>query len=545
MAVVNAAQAAVKTVADPNSVYVSLTGLWLKSRAACSGERYVKDYDSIVDTSSFNNLLIPFSPSMSQDQYNFYKAEAEWPGITAQFSKLIVGGLLRKQPSLTLPDGTPEEVYDWIMHEFGKDDSPLSAFLDNALWEEIQSSRCWVFVDYPKVSNPDSITIEDSKKLKPYPVIQKAESIVNWRVSSDKYGKTVLDRVIVRGYEESYDVNEFHPTFHDTVWVHELVENAYQIRKFRKSSEDTNIPVVAGKIQTNYEDERIIFELVETIPIIVNGSSINFIPAWPLNGAIDPVEPLLIPIIDKEVSLYNKLSRRNHLLYGASTYTPIVSSDMSDEQFDEIVSSGLGTWIKLQQGDTASVLETPTAALADMERAIAASIEEMAKLGIRMLTPETAQSGVALEIRNAAQTAQLGTLNTKISNTMRQVITFMINWRYNANFQPSDIHFSLSSDFNPTPLGSDWLRLATEWYQAGLIPRSIWLELLKLNDLLPPDYNDTEGLMEIDADESIYGASDGNMNYADSVVDANSDDNSYNNADDNSNDSSQENSNAA
>jgi len=66
MAIVNAAQSSVKTVADPNASYDSLKPLWDKSRAVCSGERYVKEFDGIIDTVRFTNLLIPFSPSMSQ-----------------------------------------------------------------------------------------------------------------------------------------------------------------------------------------------------------------------------------------------------------------------------------------------------------------------------------------------------------------------------------------------------------------------------------------------------------------------------------------------
>ena len=194
---------------------------------------------------------------------------------------------------------------------------------------------------------------------------------------------------------------------------------------------------------------------------------------------------MLMPIIDKEVALYNKMSRRNHLLYGTATYTPVLSSNMGDERFQEIVDSGLGTWIKLNQGDSVDILKPPTEALQDMDRAIAAALEEMAKLGIRMLTPETAQSGVALELRNAAQTSQLGTLNMKISAQIADIICFMLNWRYDLSLNVSDISFSLSEDFNPAPLGADWLRLVTEWYANGLIPRSIWLQILKSNDIIP------------------------------------------------------------
>lgn len=505
MAIINAAQSAIKTVADPNAAYESLKFLWNKTRAICGGERFVKDFDNYIDNVSFSNILIPFSPSMTQNQYVFYKAEAELPGITLQFAKMLVGGLLRKQPILKLPAGVPEEAKNWIMNEFGKDDSPLTSFLDSALWEEVQTSRAWIFVDYPSVSNPDAMSKEDLAKLKPYPILHQAEAIVNWRTRTNEFGKTILDRIIVRGYEEEYTTNEWHPNFRDTARVHELDEQGnYQIRVFQRPSVSTVVPIIDGKQYRDYARNRAPFELVDTIVnILNNGERLREIPAWPLNGSIEATEPMLMPIIDKEVSLYNKISRRNHLLYGASSYTPIIISDMPDEEFEDIVNGGLGTWIRLRQGDDAKVLDTPTAALVDMDRAIAACIEEMAKLGIRMLSPEQSQSGVALEIRNAAQTAQLGTLSTKISNVMRQIICCMINWRYNLEIPISDIEFTLTSDFNPVPLGADWLRLATEWYQNGLIPRSVWIQLLKQNDMIEPEYDDDAAKSEINTDTLI------------------------------------------
>jgi len=500
MAVKNAAQAAVKTVADPSVEYETMVEIWKKNRAVCNGERFVKEYDNFIDVYNFKNLLIPFSPSMSAVQYSFYKAEAELPGITAQFSKTLIGGLLRKQPVIKFPEEYHDALHNWIMHEFGKDDSSLTAFLDAALWEEVQTSRAWVFVDYPKIENPEELTNEDFMQYKPFPVLYKAESIINTRTRSNNLGKTILDRVIVRGFKEYFEENEFHPTFRDTVWVHELNESGfYQIRVFEVKANTTNVEVKLGSKEAKTDAVRV--EEVDSYQIFANGEPLRFIPAWPLNGSIEIVQPLLAPIVDKEVSLYNKISRRNHLLYGAATYTPYIASDMTTDQFEDIVQSGLGTWIHLpQQGDQIGVLDTPTAALADMDRAIAATIEEMAKLGIRMLTPEVDQSGVALQIRNATQTAQLGSLNHKVTAIMKQVIAFMIKWRYGLELKPVDIEFTMSADFNPMPLGDNWLRLATEWYQQGLIPRSAWLALLQHNDMLSADYDDTEGRMEITQD---------------------------------------------
>lgn len=506
----NAAANGSKTVADPLAEYDTMRPLWQRARAVCGGERFVKATDRVVDRVAFRNMLIPFSPSMTNRQYEFYKAEAELPGICAQFVKMIVGGLLRKQPTLELPEDIPDEqkaeIHDWIINQFGQDGSSMASFLDNALMEELPG-KAWVYVDYPsfKEDEFEALTPEERAKVKPYPVLWQAESVINWRTSTDKFGRCVLTRVIVRGLKEEYSddegsQDEFHARMVDTIWVHELDKsNNYQIRVFQEKSNTTQVPVVQGKRLKNQSPGKD-FELKELITdILVDGERLTCIPAWPLNGSIELSEPIMSTIVDKEISLYNKISRRNHLLYGAATYTPIITADITDDQFQKIVDQGLGGWIKLPSDGKADVLKTPTEALADYDRTIAASIEEMAKLGIRMLTPEVDQSGVALEIRNAAQTAQLGTLNNKTSNTLRQVICFMIRWRYpKLELRPEQIKFSLSSDFNPIPLGADWLRLATEWYEKGLIPRSAWLLILKTNDMLDPGYDDDEGQEEIE-----------------------------------------------
>jgi hypothetical protein len=521
MSVTSPTTPAMKTVADPSDAYLSLLPLWVRCRAVCRGERFVKDYDAIIDCVYYNNFLIPFSPTMTQEQYNFFRAEAELPGISAQFSKVLVGGLLRKQPTITLPPAVPKDAIKWLLNEFGKDNSPLSAFLDEALSEEVQTSCAWVFVDYPRTSDRE-LTPEEKAKIKPYPILYQAESIINTRTRTDMYGMTVLDRVVVAGWIEEYDDDlfEFHPKLTEVRWVHELNDQGnYQVRTYHAKANVASTTTSGGDRQVQVVRPTQIFELFDISEVMINGEPVKMVPAWPLNGNIDRNEPILTAVVDKEVALYNKLSRRNHLLLGAATYTPVISSDMSDDEFQKVVDSGLGTWINLPSEGKADILKTPTEALADYDRAIAASYEEIARLGVRMLAPEKGpQSGVALEIKNAAQTAQMGSLNMKISNTMKQVVTYMINWRYGLDVDAADVDFTMSSDFNNTPLGADWMTLATSWYQQGLIPRDIWLLLLKQNDLLPPDYDDKEGQKQINTDELTITPVQKNQQYQDNIA---------------------------
>lgn len=484
-----------KSVGSPTSVYEYLSKIWAKNRAVCGGERFVKEFDSTLDTNTFSNLLIPFSVSMSAAQYNFYRSEAELPGISSQLGKTLVGGLLRKPPTLGFPDNIPNEIPDWILNEFGQDDSPLVSFLDEALWEEIQTSACWVFVTHPQISG--ELDEEAAALVKPYPVIWPAETVINTRVSINEFGKKSLSMIIVKGYVEKERDNEFHPVNVETVWVHELVDGKYRVRVFEKdeSLDDPEIKAnkkVPEKMSETFKEVRVIDN------ILMNDKPLTYIPAWPLSGSYEPTEPLLTAIVDKEVALYNKMSRRNHLLYGSATYTPWIKSGMDENDFNTFIKGkGLGTWFNLDIDDEIGVLATPTEALDNMEKTIAASIEEMARLGVRMLSPESNQSGVALHLRNAPQNAQLGLMNTRVSAVMRQVISLMIEWKYDLKLSPSDIEFSLSTDFKSIPLGEEWVRLVTEWYQESLIPRSLWLTILRHNDIVPSEYNDDDGKVEI------------------------------------------------
>jgi len=503
-----------RSVADPSHSYHSLKPLWKKSRSVLQGQAHAKAHDEYIET-DYANLLIPFSPSMSQAQYDFYKSEAELPGLTAQYCKVLISALLRKKSQFEVPEQLPADIQEtaknWIEKDFTLDGQSLFNFLDTAIWEELQTSRAWVFVDYPKVSDAEieAMMPEEKDKISPYPVVVKAENVINFQIAVHPVTRArTLKRVIIRYIEEVFsEENPWHPDYVDTVCDHYLDEQGFLVLDYyRKESGMHDVEVVNGTVTQEYEDMISgdgSFKKYDTITPMMNGERVNRIPAWPLNGQIEPIEPVLMPLIDREVALYNKVSRRNHLLYGAATYTPIVQSDMTDEEFEEIVNAGLGSWLRVRKDESITVLETPTAALADMEKAIQSTVEEMAKMGIRMLSPEQASSGVALEIRNASQTAQLGTLNAKISGTMQEVIAFMMTWKYGIEINGNDVMFQLSSDFAATVGGEGAMRLVSEWYQGGIISRDTFVNIAKYNDFLPADYDDEAAVEEIQTDPLV------------------------------------------
>jgi len=81
----------------------------------------------------------------------------------------------------------------------------------------------------------------------------------------------------------------------------------------------------------------------------------------------------------------------------------------------------------------------------------------------------------------------------------------MLSCNLGVELLPSAIQVKMSADFDPTPLGAEWLRLITEWYEKQLLPRSTWLDTLKSNDILSSEYDDVAGLAEINGDPLIGG----------------------------------------
>lgn len=238
-----------RTVGDPTPKYDSLRVTWDRARAIMNGQNRARDFDKLLDTVNYTNLLLPFSPSMDQQQYAFYVAESELPGLVGQYAKVLISGLLRKLPIIVLPKSAPEEAHTWLMNSFGADNTSITSVLDATLWEEMQTSRAWLMVDHPYVDPAVEHTQEELDKLSPYTKLIMAENIINWQVKSNK-----LTRLIVRNYEENYDKGEWHPEMVDTVTDYHLdAAGKFCIQKYIRERANDNPSVVDGAVKSVYK----------------------------------------------------------------------------------------------------------------------------------------------------------------------------------------------------------------------------------------------------------------------------------------------------
>ena len=489
--------------------YEELVPVWEKMEAVLSGEAAAKGYDKDLRRDN-TNLLVPFSVNMERDQWALYLHEAELPGIAEQFARTVRGGMLRKPVVIEPADDSPNTLEPWLRTRPGAGGEDLLAFLTAALWEEIKTSRAWIYVNHPGMNGVEE---PDGGPPAPYMELVKARELLDWRTGMHpNTGQNALLSATVSKVVRIENDGSGNPQFVDRVWVHDLdAEGYYRLRIYEKRRSRTIDAMDPNRRRRNSFVYQILdfgsYDLVDEQTNITDadGARLREIPLFPLNGLYDPLQPVFETFCNREIHLYNKQSRKNHLLYGTATYTLVAKTD-DDDVISRLQSAGLGSILQIGQNDDLDPLQIDPTALDAWASEIEAVIGQLAKMGVRMLAKEMDESGVAIELRNAGQTSQLAALSRAISQMLQRIFTFMAAWRYGS--EVGTVKASLSPDLTSSGLGADEMRLVTEWYMAGAVKRETWISMAKANDFLPADYDDSDAAEKITADAVLQAILD-------------------------------------
>ena len=485
--------------------YLSNLHHWMRNRAVVSGTSSVLEWDRFVNNNAYTNMLVPFSAKMTQENYDIYKSEAEFPELTGEYIRIVLGGLLRKEPSISYEDSS----------DIFPNTPELLPMVQSAVEEELTTNRCWVAVYW------------NSQLQKALPRVYRGENVINWQQDLDNNLLRVVIRYLYPHYENYQTDHLWMIEDHYLAYNQEYEQVCYHLDTYREDRDLQTTPEIVnpnlyniniqeelnrlratttpGAFTKYFESEKVSYSLFSSVVPLKHGEPLTEIPVIPLNGHITPITPMISGMVHKELALYNKTSRRNHLLYSSGILTPMVFASSSQEVEDQL-DRGLGTiWI-LPVDSKVDILQTPTGALSDFESAIGQNVESISRLGIRLLSNDNtyAQSGVALTLRNSPQIAQLSLFNTRVSRQFEKILNLLEDYNRNPMAEPRKMSFSLTQDFDPTPLGSEWLRLITEMYESKMLPRSAWIDALKRNDILADSYNDQEGVQEIQQDPLVY-----------------------------------------
>ena len=451
-------------IKQPSDKYSFWEPTWSKARAVVEGDAAVKQFDDNLRNDG-SNLLVPFSNAMSALSYKHYKQTAELPGFTSSQRRTVTAALLRKQVGFTLPDGVnQEELTDFINNELYLGTGSFMSLVRDAVHDDLITANAWLLLDWNELTQ------------NPVVEVLPATSVISSTTGlHPTLGYGNLISVVVRKQDVRV-VDEKDEKYY-TYQEHRINEQGYyEVNTYEEREEEL--------VRTNEEPvvPRRVIEGVET--------PLDQIPLYPLDGSPEIHNPFLGDFVTREIALYNLQAARNHLLILSSALTPVLTGNISDKAKQSIKDRGLGAVWYLPAEAEVKILETPTAALKDLNSSIEATRQDLIQLGARQLNRDSRASGVAIDLTNSPYTASLSALSRVYSNTLRKVVRDAVNWKTKSNYALSDFNVELSSDLSRSATGQDAVQTVVQLFLAGQLPRTELIQVLKDNSIISSDYVD-------------------------------------------------------
>lgn len=279
---------------------------------------------------------LPKLAGQDKAEYDAYKGRAMFYGATARTEEALIGMVFRKEPTVTLPAALQPMIEDADLAG-----TPVDTFIENVTKEVIDVTRVGVLVDYP-VASGEFMTVGQAQAagMRPYLATYKAEAIINWRTARVRGVNQLVLVVLAECYTDPKD--EFTAEEKTQYRVLDLVDGFYRVRIYRT---DLNTPA---------------FEYTP----MMNGKRLPYIPFVLIgrNGeAIDPQKPVLLDLVDVNMSHYRGTADYEHALHFTALPTAVViGHELKEGQALKIGSSE--AWVFTDPKQTRSTWSSPARA---------------------------------------------------------------------------------------------------------------------------------------------------------------------------------------
>jgi hypothetical protein len=219
------------------------------------------------------------------------------------------------------------------------------------------------------------------------------------------------------------------------------------------------------------------------------GQTLNEIPFVFINTkdiAAKPDIPPLLGLANLSIAIYRAEADYRHTLYMQGQDTLVVVGGSNDQ--DQATRVGAGAKIDVDMGGDAKFIGVSSSGLAEMRQALQNDKEAaVTKAGQLMNSNSKQESGDALKIRMAAQTASLNQVAVTAAYGLEQLLKKLARWMNVDETQVKVIPNLQFADKNMT--GQDFAQLVAA-KQTGLLPISdaALHEILKSQNLTKMDY---------------------------------------------------------
>jgi hypothetical protein len=439
--------------------YKAYVDLWQQCYDCSSGQQAVKN-------SPLAAVYLPYLEDHTISQfgktkYETYKQYANYFNATGRTVDGLRGLVFRRDPVVNVNVPTIENDIDL-------DGTNLKTFLKKLFDDVLIGGRAGVLIDSPR--NDSDLTVAEAEALnvRPYLTLYNTFQILDWQ-ESRVHNKKITTYVCL-----------------------EEVNSELGLDYTRNETKRLRILELLGGVYTQsiyqlVKDKG--YELIETITPLVGGTTLDYVPFYPITSSGISWElwsSSIADLSDCNLAHYrNDASYRNALLLTGNPTPWLKGVDAAATRNPNgTMTLGSTSAIFLNENGGCGFLSLEGSGLAELRQSALDLEKRMAVLGARILSsdPNGVESAKTAEIHRAGENGVLADLANGISTAMTTIITDLLSW---VGVVSDDISIELNTDYLPTETDPAVLTALMGAYQSGMLSFEAFYYNLKKRGVYP------------------------------------------------------------
>lgn len=463
------------SIEEPHPLYQAFLPRWTLCRDAHQGQDVVK---------AKRGTYLPPTKGMSIDgledgrpgkeRYDAYLDRAFFPEVFPDTINTLVGIMNRKPSNFQVPT---------VMEPMLEKATILGESMDDVIRkihdQQLITARVGLHLDVPQ----DQV---QAANMLPLLSMFNAESIRNWDDGdvTDPTRQT-LNLVVL-------DVSEFERRMFD--WD---LQEKYRVLLLGDLETNESTGIYTNGLFT----ERNVFNIAEMSAPLLRGNTLNEIPfvfVGPKDININPDLPPLLGLANRSFAIYRGEADLRQALHIVAEETLVTIGQPLTA--DEKMRVGTGARIAMAEGGDVKYVGPESRALQFQANNLAQDYEEAKALSARLSQGGSqVESGEALRIRVAAQTANLASIARSAAAGLQEILRIGARW---LNLNPDEVVVEPNLDFSDDPLPFQELNeMLTYKQRGGVISHRTMHEVMVKRDIMERSLE--EEIEQIEEEETL------------------------------------------
>lgn len=454
-------------ISSKNPLYAEFIEDWQTMRDTYRGERVVKDKGQTYLPPTSGMVVDGYGSlgSPGQAAYNAYIRRAVFPDLVADAVEAMIGIMHRKPPVINVPAAMEPMLERATPHGEG-----IHQLLRRINEQQLVTGRIGLFLDLPEGETLDQVL--------PYIATYTAETIINWDEGQVDDGRLPQLNMVVLNETENVRQGDFE-------WKE--VEK-YRVMLLGGLAADQDGQYRVGVFQGDTFNE------AEMIEPSLRGNTLEQIPFVFINSkdiVPSPDDPPLLGLAKLCLAIYRgEADYRQNLFMQAQDTLVVIGSNEEEHRV------GAGATIVLPQGGDAKYIGVRADGLSEQREALQNDRRAAASKAGQLVdaVSRERESGEALKIRVAAQTATLNQIALSGAAGLQHILRLAATWM---GLDPEQVTVEPNLDFVEDEMaGREIVELMTAKAMGAPLSLQTIHKRLRDKDVTELSYEDEMELIE-------------------------------------------------